>query len=123
MYGHPEKGYQPYFKPEGISEPKALCFCVYSDSWRCAVDRGLTTVSCRCSCHTVNSSRTCPAVAGNPPAAARFFLDVSPELKGLDPAFADRRLDPVIQDQQGVSGLFGKAIAHSSNSISLRGKK
>jgi hypothetical protein len=27
------------------------CFCQKSDAWRCAVDRGMSTLACHCECH------------------------------------------------------------------------
>lgn len=39
-----------------VSTAKEKCACKKSDSWRCAVDRGLVKqVACRCRCHSAGS--------------------------------------------------------------------
>lgn len=32
------------------AEP-GVCFCRFTDPWRCAVDQGLSTLICDCQCH------------------------------------------------------------------------
>lgn len=43
--------------PDTDVATKAACSCKHSDSWRCAVARGLTSVSCGCLCHRATANR------------------------------------------------------------------
>jgi hypothetical protein len=38
-------------QPESVRQSLRRCECEVADDWRCAVRRGLRTVSCHCACH------------------------------------------------------------------------
>lgn len=43
--------------PDADVATNASCSCKHSDTWRCAVARGLTSVSCGCRCHRATANR------------------------------------------------------------------
>lgn len=51
----------PHFGPLELClyviDLKPSCNCKRSDAWRCAVEQGLSTVSCHCKCHQAKNSQ------------------------------------------------------------------